>query len=124
MSRPRVLLADDHAGVAESLAFLLQDDFEIVGTVSDGHALIEAARRLRPDVIVADIQMAGMGGLEALRQLRTTGDDVRVLFLTGHSDAQLAARATRAGAAGSCSNRLPARSCSTPSARSCKDAST
>jgi DNA-binding NarL/FixJ family response regulator len=100
MSRPKVLLAEDHACVAESLVFFLRDDFEIVGTVRDGQALIDAARQLRPDVIVADIQMPVMGGLEALRRIRADGVDVRILFLSGHSDAQLAAQAMRAGANG------------------------
>ena len=100
MSRPTVLLAEDHAGLAQSLCILLQDDFEIVGSVTDGLALIEAARRLRPELIVADIQMPGMNGLEALRQLRTNGDEVRVIFLTAHYDVELAAHAIRTGAAG------------------------
>jgi DNA-binding NarL/FixJ family response regulator len=100
MSRPRVLLAEDHAGVMERLAYLLGDDFEIVDTVGDGQALVEAARRLRPDLILADIQMPVMSGLEALRDLRADGIDVRVLSLTAHADRQLAAQAMRAGASG------------------------
>jgi DNA-binding NarL/FixJ family response regulator len=95
-----VLLAEDHTNVAKSLARLLRDDYDLVGTVSDGQALIDAARRLGSDVIVADVEMPVVGGLEALRQLRTDGIGARVLFLTAHSDAQLADEAIRAGAAG------------------------
>jgi DNA-binding NarL/FixJ family response regulator len=100
MSRAKVLLAEDNTDVAQSLVHLLQDDFELVGTVGDGQALIDAARQLRPDVIVADIEMPVMGGLEALARLRADGVDVRILILTGHCDRQLAAEVIRAGAAG------------------------
>ena len=100
MPRPTVLLADDHAVVAEGLASLLASEFALVGTVADGARLLEAAPRLRPDVIVADIAMPGMSGLEALRRLKAAGTAVRMVFLTMHADAQLAAEAFRAGAAG------------------------
>jgi len=98
--RTTVLLADDHAIVLEGLAGLLRDDFSLVGTVADGARLIEAARRLRPDVIVTDVAMPSMGGLEALRRLKANGIPSRVIFLTMHADASLAAEALRAGAAG------------------------
>jgi DNA-binding NarL/FixJ family response regulator len=99
-SRPTVLLADDHAIVAEGLAGLLQREFSLVGTVADGARLIDAARKLRPDVIVTDVAMPGMGGLEALRRLRADKIAAKVIFLTMHADAQLAAEALRAGASG------------------------
>ena len=98
--RPTVLLADDHAIVTEGLASLLQREFSLVGTVADGARLIDAARRLRPDVIVTDVAMPGMGGLEALRRLRADKIAAKVVFLTMHADAQLAAEALRAGASG------------------------
>lgn len=98
--RPTVLLADDHAIVTEGLASLLQREFSLVGTVADGGRLIDAARRLRPDVIVTDVAMPGMGGLEALRRLRADKIPAKVVFLTMHADAQLAAEALRAGASG------------------------
>jgi DNA-binding NarL/FixJ family response regulator len=98
--RAKILLADDHAIVTEGLATLLKSDFEFVGAVNDGSQLIEAARKLRPDVIVADIAMPVLSGMEALRQLRTAKDAPKVIFLTMHADAQLAAEAFRAGASG------------------------
>jgi DNA-binding NarL/FixJ family response regulator len=98
--RPKVLLADDHAIVAEGLATLLKDYFDLVGTVGDGSALIDAARKLLPDVIVADIAMPVMSGLEALRRLRAVKNDAKVIFLTMHTDAELATEAFRAGASG------------------------
>ena len=100
MPRATVLLADDHAVVVEGLASLLGRDFALVGTVTDGAQLLEAARRLRPDVIVTDVAMPGMSGLEALRRLKADAIPAKVIFLTMHADAQLAADAFRAGAAG------------------------
>ena len=96
----RVLLADDHAIVAEGLATLLKGHFNLVGTVRDGSELIDATRKLRPDVIVADIAMPVLSGLEALRRLKNMKNDAKVIFLTMHADAQLAAEAFRAGACG------------------------
>jgi DNA-binding NarL/FixJ family response regulator len=98
--RATVLLADDHAIVAEGLATVLQRQFSLVGTVADGAQLVEAARRLRPDVIVTDVAMPGMSGLEALTRLKAEGIPAKVIFLTMHADAQLAAEALRAGASG------------------------
>ena len=98
--RTRVLLADDHAIVAEGLATLLKGHFDLVGTVGDGSELIDAARKLRPDVVVADIAMPVLSGLEALRRLKTARSDAKVIFLTMHADAQLASEAFRAGARG------------------------
>jgi DNA-binding NarL/FixJ family response regulator len=100
MPRPTILLADDHAIVTEGLASLLRSEFSLVGTVLDGGGLIEAARRLRPDVIVTDVAMPGMSGVEALRRLKADAIAAKVVFLTMHADAQLAAEALRAGASG------------------------
>lgn len=94
------MLADDHAIVVDGLSSLLKDQFELVGTVADGPALVDAVRRLRPDVIVTDIAMPRMSGLEALRRLSADGLKSKVIFLTMHSDPQLAAEAFRAGASG------------------------
>src|SRR5499433_179116 len=98
--RTRVMLADDHAIVAQGLATLLKDHFDLVGTVGNGDELIDAARKLRPDVIVADIAMPVLSGLEALRRLKAMRSEAKVIFLTMHADAQLATEAFRAGASG------------------------
>jgi len=98
--RPRVLVADDHLLVAEALKSLLTPEFDLVGVVEDGRALIEAARPLRPDVIVADITMPGLNGIDALVQLRQGGNRIPVVFLTMHRDVTFARRALDAGASG------------------------
>jgi DNA-binding NarL/FixJ family response regulator len=98
--RPRVLLADDHLIVAEALKSLLAPEFDLVGVVEDGRALVEAAGKLRPDVIVADVTMPHLNGIDALVQLRQSGDRVPVVFLTMHRDVSFARRALDAGASG------------------------
>jgi DNA-binding NarL/FixJ family response regulator len=100
MSRPRVLLADDHRMMAEGLKALLPDEFELVGIVADGRAMIEAAERLRPDVIVADVAMPNLNGFEALTRLKKSHPDIKVVFLTMHQNAAYARRALDAGASG------------------------
>jgi DNA-binding NarL/FixJ family response regulator len=98
--RPRLLFADDHLMVAEALKALLAPEFELVGVVQDGRALVEAAHTLRPDVIVADITMPHLNGIDALVQLRQGGNPVPIVFLTMHRDASFARRALDAGASG------------------------
>ena len=98
--RTKVLLADDHAMVVEGLAALLKDRFDLVGMVGDGSALIDAARKLRPDVIIADLTMPVLSGLEALRRLKAAKSAAKVIILTMHPDAELATEAFRAGASG------------------------
>jgi DNA-binding NarL/FixJ family response regulator len=101
MRRSTVLLADDHAIVQEGLARLLKDnDFDVVGAVGDGALLIDAAKRLRPDVIVTDLSMPGLSGLDVLARLKAEGVDSKVIVLTMHNDANLATIAMRGGAAG------------------------
>jgi DNA-binding NarL/FixJ family response regulator len=100
MTRPRVLLADDHQILAQGLRSLLEPEFELVGTVSDGREALAAVEALRPDVLVLDITMPLLNGIETARQLRETGSLVKVVFLTMHRDAAYAARAMDAGAAG------------------------
>ena len=100
MRRARVLLADDHRIVAEGLKRLLDPEFELVGIVEDGSALVEAAQMLKPDVVVADISMPRLNGIEALEAMRRKGSDVPLIFLTMHRDASYARRAFEAGASG------------------------
>jgi len=100
MRRNTILIADDHTIVVEGLVGLLKEDFDVVGTVSDGQLLIDAAKRLRPDVIVTDISMPGLSGLDVLPRLKAERVDSRVVVLTMHNDAALATRAIRAGASG------------------------
>ncbi len=100
MKRPRILLADDHRMVAEGLRSLLTTDFELLDIVEDGRALVAAARRLQPDVIVADITMPHLNGLDALAVLRREDPEVRVVILTMHQEVAYARRAIEAGASG------------------------
>jgi len=100
MRRPRVILADDHAMFREGLAHLLPPDMDLVAAVSNGKELLEAARRLQPDLVVADLTMPEMGGLDALRILRDERLQARFVILTVHADPAIAAEALRAGATG------------------------
>ena len=95
MSRPRVLLADDHRVVSEGLKRLLVEDFELVGMVEDGRALVAAAKKLQPDVVVADITMPHLNGIDAMAQLKRDNTHIKVVFLTMHQDPAYARRALR-----------------------------
>jgi DNA-binding NarL/FixJ family response regulator len=100
MKRPRVLLADDHCVVAEGLRSLLAPHFEVVGIVSDGRDVVAAANALDPDVVVLDISMPSLNGIEAARQLQAAGSRAKVVFLTMHREVTYATRAVEAGASG------------------------
>ncbi|MFC1777817.1 response regulator [Pseudomonadota bacterium] len=100
MRRLTVLLADDHRIVAEGLKRVLEPEFDLVGVVEDGLALLAAARKLKPDVIVSDITMPELNGVEALEELKSTNPDVRLVFLTMHHNVTYARRALAAGALG------------------------
>lgn len=100
MRRATVLIADDHTIVRDGLVSLLKESYDVVGAVGDGEALMEAAARLGPDVIVTDVSMPGPSGLEVLASLRARKIASRVIVLTMHHDAALAAHALREGAAG------------------------
>src|SRR4051794_14630524 len=100
MRRPRVLLADDHRLLREAFAQLLEPEFEVVGAVGDGRALIAAAQELQPDIVLLDIAMPLLNGLDAARQLKRLMPEVSLIFLTVSEDPDLAAEAFRAGASG------------------------
>jgi DNA-binding NarL/FixJ family response regulator len=100
VNRPRVLLADDHRMVVEGLKSLLADEFELIATVEDGSALVAAAKKLRPDIIVADITMPHLNGIDALARLKKVDPKVKVVFLTMHRNPAYARRALEAGASG------------------------
>jgi len=100
MPGPTVLIADDHAIVAEGLRLLLKGHCELVGTVGDGPSLVAAALELRPDIIVADISMPGFDGIEAVRRLRAKGLTSKVIMLTMYADADVADEALASGANG------------------------
>lgn len=100
MPKLTVLLADDHAIVAQGLASLLRETVDLIGTVHDGRALLDAAKALKPDIIVTDISMPLLNGIDAVQQLRAEGVTAKVIVLTMHADAALAADAFRAGVSG------------------------
>lgn len=98
MSRPRVVLADDHTMLVEAFERLLAPSCDIVGKVTDGMALVNAVRELRPDVVVLDISMPLMNGLTAASRIREFDKDVKLVFLTMNEDPDLAAQAFQVGA--------------------------
>ena len=99
-SRPRILIADDHNLVAELCKRLLETEFDVVGVVVDGRALVRAAGELRPDVIVLDIAMPVLNGLDAGRQIKKSLPAVKLVYLTMNPDVEVAAEAFRRGAHG------------------------
>ncbi len=100
MKRSSLLLGDDHTIVLEGLRRILDPHFDIVGSVEDGRALVAAAKELRPDVIVADISMPLLNGIEAARQIKKLNQRTKIVFLTMHPDMAYATEAFRAGASG------------------------
>ena len=99
-SRSRILIADDHTLVADLCRNLLEGEYEIVGTVSNGRAMVRAAAQLKPDVIVVDIAMPVLNGLDAGQQVKELLPNVKLVFLTMNTDIELAADAFRRGASG------------------------
>jgi DNA-binding NarL/FixJ family response regulator len=100
MNRIRLLLADDHVMFAEGLRSLLRDEFELLGTVANGKELVDAALESKPEVILVDISMPVLNGFDAVRELRKSGSEAKIIFLTMHNDATLLAEALRCGASG------------------------
>src|SRR5437660_7651360 len=111
--RARILLADDHSLVAAGISKLLEADFELIGTVGDGRALVAAVKHDPPDVVLLDISMPVLNGLAAARQIRKSRPIVKLIFVTVHSDQAYLREAFRAGASGyvlkrSAASELPA----------------
>ena len=100
MKRPRILLADDHTLMVEALEHLLQAEFDVVATVSDGRALLKAAAELKPEVAVIDIAMPLLNGLDAGEQLKGLHPQIKVIYLTQNREPQIAAEAFRRKATG------------------------
>lgn len=98
MSKPRVLLADDHTLVREGFKKLLEDHAQVVGSVEDGRSLLDAAKRLRPDIVILDISMPKLNGLDAARRLRKIIPEARLIFVTVHADPDYVNQAFKAGA--------------------------
>jgi DNA-binding NarL/FixJ family response regulator len=100
MNRPRILMADDHLMLLEAFKALLEPDFDVVGTVTDGRTLLEEFSRLNPDVVLLDVAMPLLNGLDAGRQLKAQRRSVKLIYLTMNPDPDLAGEALRLGASG------------------------
>jgi len=100
MYRPRVLLAEDHAATAERLRKLLRAEFDVIASVADGGALVDAAKRLLPDVIVTDIAMPGIDGIAAAVMIRRNDPNTRIVFVTVHTESMYLEAGLEAGALG------------------------
>ncbi len=98
LQRTRVLIADDHQMLADALKRLLEPRFEVVGIVCNGRALVETAQKLRPDVVVVDVAMPQLNGLDAARQIKHSAPNVKIVFMTMNEDPDLVGEAFRAGA--------------------------
>lgn len=98
--KPRLLMADDHSIMLAGLRKLVEDTCDVVGAVEDGRALVEAAERLRPDLILVDISMPLLNGLDAARQIKKSVPDAKLIFLTMHASPVFATEALQAGASG------------------------
>ncbi len=100
LNRPRVLLADDHLMIREKVTRMLESEFDIIGAVTDGEALLDEAALLDPDIVVLDITMPGLNGIEAARRLRETGSHAKIVFLTVHEGPDFTREALATGAVG------------------------
>ena len=100
LKRTRVLLADDHQMLADALKGVLEPKFEVVGTVRDGRELVEATAKLKPEVVVVDVAMPRLNGLDAARQIKQNMPEVKLIFMTMNEDPELVGEAFRAGGSG------------------------
>lgn len=100
VARARILLADDHKEIRDRTVRLLEPEFDVVGTVADGNALVKASAQLKPDVCVVDISMPKLSGIEAAIKLRESGSAAKIVFLTVHEDSDFVRAALRTGALG------------------------
>ncbi len=100
MDRIRVFLADDHEAILDRVARLLAAEYNVVGTATDGQQALEAVQDLKPDVLVLDISMPVMNGMDTARRLKKLGAETRIIFLTVHDDPDFAKEALEAGALG------------------------
>jgi DNA-binding NarL/FixJ family response regulator len=100
MSKTRILLADDHPNLLETVRDIIEPCFEVVGSVGNGSALLKAAAQLNPDVILTDISMPILNGIEAVKRLKESGCQSKIVFLTLHSEHEFVRACFEAGAAG------------------------
>ncbi len=100
MSLPRIILADDHPLFAEGLRALLQEDFDVIAVVEDGQALLEAVEQYAPDLVIADVSMPKLNGIECVRKLRSSHPNLKIILLTMHEEISLATAAMQSGASG------------------------
>jgi DNA-binding NarL/FixJ family response regulator len=100
VGRLRILLADDHSAMQNRVKSLLEPDFEVVGTVDNGQALVAAAKELKPDVLIVDISMPVLNGIDAVRQIVSSGTKAKIIFLTVHEDPDMVPLCFDAGAKG------------------------
>jgi DNA-binding NarL/FixJ family response regulator len=98
MTRTRILLADDHVMISAGFRKLLEPQYEVVGVVEDGRTLLKAAAELKPDIVLVDIGMPLLNGLDAARELKKQMPQIKLIFLTMNTDSDIAAEAFRAGA--------------------------
>jgi len=120
-SRPRVLLADDYPDMVKAVSRLLAQDCDVVGSVADGSELLEAAERLQPDVIVLDLNLPNVDGLDACRQITQAFPEIRVILFTAMSDADVSQRLLGAGASAFVSKLAPVDSLVSTIKRLCVD---
>ncbi len=100
MNRARIVIADDHLGMLQKVTQLLEPEFDVVGAVSDGQTLLTSVAELQPDVVILDISMPGINGIEAARQIKQTGATAKYIFLTIHEDPDFLSEALSTGAIG------------------------